>query len=224
MVMDFGRVPMSPGLTRNNPATVTLGASKFWDIVLQDAATNTPSTILKFEHGTSGTPIASASAATAFGGRILLTLDDTINNKQNAAGLVWFWRAVNAAVGGCAGSLSVMVQSAGNFLEGLRVNDYSTQFRSGNGTTNPGISFQVDNTIGVGLDGSNRLYLGHTSVPCLVVDSVSGIPRMGVLGKANAPSPAQTFGAATAGGAWTAAEQAMLQKAYDCLRTFGFGT
>jgi hypothetical protein len=36
------------------------------------------------------------------------------------------------------------------------------------------------------------------------------------------PASQQTGGAATAGGTYGATEQGMLQKAYDCLRTFGF--
>ncbi|MBI3909681.1 MAG: hypothetical protein HY320_01950 [Armatimonadetes bacterium] len=44
--------------------------------------------------------------------------------------------------------------------------------------------------------------------------------KIGFLGAT--PAVQQTGGAATAGGTYGATEQSMLQKAYDCLRTFGF--
>lgn len=50
----------------------------------------------------------------------------------------------------------------------------------------------------------------------------SGAARVGFLGAT--PAVQQTGGAATAGAAYTATEQAMLQAAYDCLRTFGLLT
>ena len=176
-------IPPSTNQTTANPAVTTLSAGNIVDVVLQDAVTAAPSDLVILEHGTSGTPVAAASVASAFGSRLLFKLDDTINNKQLAAGLNAFWRAVNAAVGGCAGSLSVLVQSAGNFLEGLRINDYATQILKGT-VTNPGLSAQIDNRHGLGFDGSDRGFLGHTSVQVLTWDSSAGTPRIGYNGAA----------------------------------------
>lgn len=55
----------------------------------------------------------------------------------------------------------------------------------------------------------------------LICEEVAGVRRIGFFGVMSAPR--QTMGAATAGGTYGATEQAMLQKAYDVLRTFGLG-
>jgi len=191
---DNGRTPSSPDFKANNPKTINLSAGKKVFIVLQDSGTNTPSTVLKLRRGTTGTPIAAAGAASAFAGRVELELDDAINNSQIAAVLNWYWRAVGSNIGADSGVLSVMVQSSGTLKEVLRINDYSVQLPGGS-TTNPGHSFPEDNRHGMGLDGSGRVFLGHTSLPFIVGDTVGGIPRIGVLENANAPVPVAVVGA-----------------------------
>lgn len=202
MATDLANDPASTLQTIANPAPTTLGAGQTDRIVLSDAVTAAPSDMLTLEHGTSGTPVAAASAATAFGSRLLFKLHDTANNQQLAAGFNAFWRAVNAAVGGCAGSMAILAQSAGNFLTGLLINDYGTQHLKGT-TTNPGLSPITDNRHGLGYDGSDRGFLGHTSVVVATWDSSAGVPRFAVNGLA--PAASQAVGATltnnvTAGG------------------------
>lgn len=67
-------------------------------------------------------------------------------------------------------------------------------------------------------DGAN-LAVGATTGT--MIGTASG-QKIGFLGAT--PVARQTFGAATAGGTYAAAEQAMLQKCYDALRAFGLGS
>jgi len=67
-----------------------------------------------------------------------------------------------------------------------------------------------------------RLVAYYITTPMEVMQwgATSTVPKIGFLG---APAAVQqTGGSATAGGTYTATEQAMLQAAYDCLRTFGY--
>jgi hypothetical protein len=90
--------------------------------------------------------------------------------------------------------------------------------------TAPSFSFVSDNTTGVGRAGAGKLSLTCTANEILRAEFSGGAPKLGVLGKIGSPAPAQTGGAQTATSLYTATEQAMLQAAYDCLRTFGFLT
>ena len=192
--VDIGNVPPSSLQTVSNPAPTTLSSGNVVDIVLQDAATNTPSTVLKIEHGTSGTPVAAATAAAAFGTKVEFKLDDTVNVKQIAAVLGAHWRAVGAIVGSDSGVLSVTVQSSGSLVQVAAFNDYASQFQNGN-TTNPGIGFISDARHGMCQDGSSRVGIVHTSVQVAAFDSTAGTPRIGVLANVGAPVAAQAVGA-----------------------------
>jgi hypothetical protein len=70
--------------------------------------------------------------------------------------------------------------------------------------------------------GLGRLTANYITTPREVMQwgATSTKPKVGFLGATRAVQ--QTGGAATAGAAYTATEQAMIQAAYDCLRTFGF--
>jgi hypothetical protein len=70
--------------------------------------------------------------------------------------------------------------------------------------------------------GLGRITAYYITTPREVMQwgATSSKPKVGFLG---APAAVQqTGGAASAGAAYTATEQAMIQAAYDCLRTFGF--
>ncbi len=82
-----------------------------------------------------------------------------------------------------------------------------------------GGNIQLDATAGSGnvsIAASGSVSLLHGGTTAIKVDTTG----VGFLGHATAGP--QTGGSATAGVVYTATEQAMLQKAYDCLRTFGF--
>lgn len=222
MATDLANDPPSPNQTTANPAPTTLNSGNVDRIVVSDAVTAAPSTAVSVEHSTSGTPVAAANAAAAFGVRIEFKLDDTVNVKQLAGAIGAFWRAVNSAIGGDSGVVSIMAQSSGALVE-YRFNDYAFQTVNGS-VTNPAHGFTSDNRHGMSLDAGNRVFLGHTSVECIAVDSSAGAPRVAFLGKVATPAAAATGGVLTAGGAYTANEQSMIQKAYDCLRTFGLLT
>jgi hypothetical protein len=70
--------------------------------------------------------------------------------------------------------------------------------------------------------GLGRLTANYITTPREVMQwgANSTVAKIGFLGATRAVQ--QTGGAATAGAAYTATEQAMIQAAYDCLRTFGF--
>jgi hypothetical protein len=70
--------------------------------------------------------------------------------------------------------------------------------------------------------GLGRITAYYITTPREVMQwgATSTKPKVGFLGATRAVQ--QTGGAATAGAAYTATEQAMIQAAYDCLRTFGF--
>jgi hypothetical protein len=226
MATDLGNDPVSSLQSTANPAPTTLSSGKVADIVLQDAATNSAPNVLVLEHGTSGTPVGNGGLPTlAFGGRIQMNLDDTVNAKIAAAAIQWFWRGVGVGAANNAGALSVFLNTAGTGTLGevLRIQDNGSLSVLGGSVTTPGYNTLNDNRHGMGLDGGNRLFLGHTSVECLSVDGSAGA-KIGFLGKVAAPAAAQTGGALTAGAAYTANEQSMIQKAYDCLRTFGLLT
>lgn len=70
--------------------------------------------------------------------------------------------------------------------------------------------------------GRAYAYYTSTARECFQWEADSSAAKFAVLGATAAAQ--QTGGAATAGAAYTATEQAMLQAAYDCLRTFGFLT
>lgn len=70
--------------------------------------------------------------------------------------------------------------------------------------------------------GIASAYYTTTKRECFRWEANSSGPLFGVLGAV--ASPQQTFGAATAGATYGATEQLMLQKCYDALRLFGFGT
>lgn len=65
-------------------------------------------------------------------------------------------------------------------------------------------------------------YYTTTERDCIAWEADSSAARVGFLGAT--PAIRQTGGAATAGAAYTATEQGMIQKAYDALRTFGLLT
>ncbi|WP_406699238.1 hypothetical protein V5E97_10210 [Singulisphaera sp. Ch08] len=71
---------------------------------------------------------------------------------------------------------------------------------------------------------TNTLSLTNQAVTRFIIrgSDTGSATAIGFLGAA--PSTRVTMGAATAAASYGAAEQAMLQKAYDALRTFGFGT
>lgn len=64
-----------------------------------------------------------------------------------------------------------------------------------------------------------KLNNGTTDIFCVKGDTTKG--KISFFGAT--PATQQTLGAATAGASYTATEQAMIQKAYDLLRTFGLG-
>lgn len=201
MPVNIGNVPPSSLQTTANPAATTLTTGNIVDIILSDAITAAPSTALTIEHGTSGTPIAAANATSAFGVRIEFKLDDTVNVKQLAGTVGAYWRAVNSAIGGDSGVISIMPQSSGTLVE-YRFNDYAFQTVNGS-TTNPSHGFTSDNRHGMTLDGSSRVAFAHTSVVCMTMDSSAGAPRIGI--GATTPAVISAIGATltnnvTAGG------------------------
>lgn len=220
MATDLGNDPASTLQTTNNPAPTTLSAGHIDDIILQDAVTAVASDVLTLEHGTSGTPGASADPTLAFGGRLNFKLDDTVNAKQLTAFLVWFWRAVGGAVGSDAGSISLFMQSGGTPREVMRINDFDIQFWPGD-STNPGISFLSAQTIGFCAAGG-RMSAIHASVEVAGFSSAAGAPKVGFLSKAAAPVVQQPGGVLTAGAAYTANEQSMINKLYVAAQAFGF--
>lgn len=88
----------------------------------------------------------------------------------------------------------------------------------------PSFSFTNDTTTGLGSPGTGKVSLICTANEVLRAEFSGGVPKLGMLGKVGSPAAAQTGGARTATTLYTATEQAMLQAAYDCLRTFGLLT
>lgn len=142
------------------------------------------------------------------------------------------------------GNCALLVASVGNrgvIFQTNSVNRWSVQGSghisdsSGNGgtgtivwgissSTAPTYSFTGDTTTGMGSAGTGKVSLTCTANEVLRAEFSGGAPKLGMLGKVGTPASAQTGGARTATTLYTATEQAMLQAAYDCLRTFGLLT
>ena len=88
---------------------------------------------------------------------------------------------------------------------------FDNKITAANGYTVPGAAFTVNET-GAMLTQSLEIAAGGF----LVTNATSTLGFFGVTSASQ-----QTGGAATAGAVYTSAEQDMIQKAYDCLRTFG---
>lgn len=125
--------------------------------------------------------------------------------------------------------------------------NYALQLSGTGGTASTGITFGTDVTlyrsaastlktdaafiVGTNLTVTGTTLLSDTvtiaDAKNVVLNATTGT-KFGTattqkIGFLNAtPVAQQTGGAATAGASYTAAEQSMIQKAYDCLRTFGF--
>lgn len=192
---DNGRTPPLGALTPNNPAPITLSAGKVVDVKLEDAASNTASTVLRLEHGTTATPVATQSPTSSFGSDLEFDLDSTIHAKLVGSIIRTWWRVVGPAAVNSAGAVSIMLLIGGVPVEVARFTDGDFQAIATQGATYPGLSFTNDNRMGVSLDGGNRTCLAHASVECLSVDSSAGVPRIGVLGNVGSPAPAQSVGA-----------------------------
>lgn len=204
MAVDIKNIPASLLQTTANPAATTLSSGNVVDIVLQDAATNTAPTIMKLEHGTSGTPVATASPTSSFGETVELFLDDTVNAKREAAKFMAWWRAVGAAPASNAGSFSIFAVSGGAYREVARFNDYAVILWGGS-VANPGIGFLQDERMGFCLDGGNRVGIVHTQIEVCSFDTSGGVPRVGFGANVAAPAAAAAVGATltnnvTAGG------------------------
>lgn len=82
----------------------------------------------------------------------------------------------------------------------------------------------ADTDTGLGRAGADQLSAIAGANEIVRCEFSGAAKKIGFLGKVGTPAPAQAGGAATASGAYTATEQAMLQAAYDCLRIFGLLT
>lgn len=90
----------------------------------------------------------------------------------------------------------------------------SVYLKGGSGSTGGNVTID-------GGDGTNdgNISIGATRAKSILIGNSTVGSRIGFFG---VPTQLrQTGGAATAGGAYTATEQTMIQKAYDCLRSFG---
>jgi hypothetical protein len=109
------------GFTLTVPATgsaALLGTANVFSaaqaVTLEDAATNTATTLATLGHNSSGTPAAS------FGGRILYQLESTTTADQDAAAIDAIWTTATHASRASAISLKA-VTAAGALTEGIRV-------------------------------------------------------------------------------------------------------
>lgn len=95
-------------------------------------------------------------------------------------------------------------------------NDGSNHASLSLGSPSDTFIFRVSAAV-LGIPDAHKIQCGSTTG--LTIGTAT-TQKIGFLNKA--PAAQQTGGAATATIAYTATEQGMLQKAYDCLRTFGF--
>lgn len=109
--------------------------------------------------------------------------------------------------------------AANGFGAGVRV-----QLQTSNGTSQIGGEWQVawSNATTGARRGQMLFKVGNASgtLTALQLGTDGSVPLFGALGVA--PASQQSGGVATAGSSYTATEQDMLQRCYDCLRIFGY--
>lgn len=129
------------------------------------------------------------------------------------------------------GNVTRWTPDGGSTFVDFRSNALAT---SGNGgttfvaasSTQPSLCPDVvfDNNTGIGRAGADQLSVVAGGNEIARAEFSGAAKKIAFLDKVGTPAVAQTGGAATAGAAYGATEQAMLQAVYDALRTFGFLT
>lgn len=177
---------------------------------------------------------SNGTAATGFGSSFTWTLESSTTADQNAASLAVLWQDATHATRTSAITFST-VSNAGALAERIRINGAglgvgltpTVPLHVKADATNQGIELDSNSGAVTSMwysDGSSLFFgaLSNHTVE-LYSNGTTAIAftqnTLGFLGKT--PAAQQTGGAATAGGTYGATEQGMLQKAYDCLRTFG---
>lgn len=190
--------------------------------------TSTVANLATFAANSNGT------AATGFGSSFTWTLESSTTADQNAASLAVLWQDATHATRTSAITFST-VSNAGALAERIRINGAglgvgltpTVPLHVKADATNQGIELDSNSGAVTSMwysDGSSLFFgaLSNHTVE-LYSNGTTAIAftqnTLGFLGKT--PAAQQTGGAATAGGTYGATEQGMLQKAYDCLRTFG---
>jgi len=166
-------------------------------------------------NGTVATILAGDGAAVLGNGRIFagVTGNFTGAHSTNANNTDYFWRQnsagtgninaksggqVNFLIGGTGGTTIGKYDINGLYFKALYILDFDAV------TYKIALKSLATNILSVGDDFSN------------------GVKIINKFGFGVTPVVQQTGGAATAGAAYTATEQSMIQKAYDTLRAFGF--
>lgn len=190
--------------------------------------TSTVANLATFAANSNGT------AAAGFGSSFTWTLESSTTADQNAASLAVLWQDATHATRTSAITFST-VSNAGALAERIRINGAglgvgltpTVPLHVKADATNQGIELDSNSGAVTSMwysDGSSLFFgaLSNHTVE-LYSNGTTAIAftqnTLGFLGKT--PAAQQTGGAATAGGTYGATEQGMLQKAYDCLRTFG---
>jgi hypothetical protein len=182
--------------------------------------TNTVANLITFAANSNGT------AASGFGSSLTWTLESSTTNNQNATRLSVLWTDATHATRTAALTIST-VTNAGSLTEVARFGGAAQLLVTCRATSNEGI--QVNSNSGAvnamwWSDGTDVFFGALTNHTVSLISNGTANIRftnttLGFLGKT--PAAQQTGGAQTAGGTYGATEQDMLQKAYDCLRTFG---
>lgn len=200
-----------------NLSPVSIGVSTVTDpgnLAIKDAS-SAPKISL---HDSTGARVAQIDRSATLG--LVLRDDSGVTSFMDAySGTTRLWTIENAAMycrfgNGQIGNFGV----TGNFA----------MSNGGSGVSGSGLILVSGIDSGGAGVGGNVLIQSATgaSASVTIMSGVAGATRIkadntGIGFLAAAPAAQQTGGAATAGAVYTAAEQSMLQKAYDCLRTFG---
>lgn len=220
------QVQIDSGAAARSSLVVNSASASTVDLAQFNLVTNQSTTVANlasFSCNSSGAP------ANGFGASFTFNLMSSTTSNQNAARLSVLWTNATHATRTAAIVCSV-VTDAGSLTEAVRIGGASQLTVTCRATSNEGITiFSNSGAVRGDLwsDGTD-LFIGaltnHTV--SLVSNGTANIrftdTTLGFLGKS--PAAQQTGGAATAGATYGATEQNMLQKAYDCLRTFGLLT
>lgn len=167
--------------------------------------------------GTTGIQGSGVSLADAAAGIVAMTVAGNAFDIGTSTGNNTRLLSNNTPRWNISGSNGNLLNSSGTAGQAAMAWDTSS-------ATVPVFTFVSDENTGIGRAGADKLSIIAGGDEILRAEFSGAAKKIGFLAKVTAPAVAQTGGAATAGVAYTATEQAMLQAVYDCLRVFGLLT
>lgn len=182
-------------------------------ITLTASASNDCSIIMRMPTTTAS--LASIGNIYAYNGANAVVIMSCTNNTSTTDG------AVSWNIG--TGVPTVMTwTSAGIAMANQKTITYTNGSTTYSGATDTNTIIRNGNRLLIGTTSDHDVALFANGTGFLTGNGASSVKRIGFLGATAAAQ--QTGGSATAAGTYGATEQGMLQKAYDCLRTFGLLT